>query len=194
MEDLTDALLAHGEQFVYTSDEEDSAGGGIECPQITIQMLNRNPVIKDEIFESLKDFLIDYANIHTVTGDKVPLNKEVAESFTDEQLVNALNSDPYIQGTIFECLNYVTDCQDNEGPAMYYPSILTMDNIQDLNKVSCFREDQVIEDIPAKYAHLDSTFIEHIYRNPELRQVVSEMDAIDITPEFISDYKNTYNP
>ena len=193
MEDLTDALLEHGEQFAFT-DEDNAVFHAAECPQITIQMLNRNPGIKDEIFESLKDYLIDYADAHSVTGDTVPLKKEVVDAFTDEQLVNALNSDPYIQGTIFECLNQVTDCLDNEGPAIYYPSILSMDNLHDLNQVSFFREDLDMEDLPAKYAHLDSTLIEHIYMNPELRQVVSDMDATDITPGFITGYKNTYSP
>ena len=189
MEDLTEDLLLHGEQFDYTEDPPDNLT--VECPSITVEMLNRNPSIKAEIFETLKEYLVNYADAHAVTGDTITAKKETVEAFTDEQLVNALNSDPYIQGTIFECLNHVTDCLDSEGPAIYYPSILNMDNLQDLTQVSCFREEQVIDDLPAKYAHLDQIFIERIYGCPELRQVVAEMDAGDITPAFIIGYKNT---
>jgi len=189
MEDLTEDLLLYGEQFAYTEDSPENPS--VECPVITVEMLNRNPSIKAEIFESLKDYLVNYADAHSVTGDTISAEKETLEAFTDQQLVNALNSDPYIQGTIFECLNHVTDCLDAEGPAIYYPSILNMDNLHDLTQVSCFREDQAIEDLPAKYAHLDQILIERIYANPELRQVVAEMDADDITPAFIIGYKNT---
>ena len=192
MEDLTEDLLLHGEQFVYTEDPPDNLS--VECPSITVEMLNQNPSIKAEIFEALKEYLVNYADAHLVTSDTIIAKKETIDAFTDEQWVNALNSDPYIQGTIFECLNHVTDCLDSEGPAIYYPSILNMDNLHDLNQVSCFREEQVIDDLPAKYAHLDQIFIERIYGCPELRQVVAEMDAGDITPAFIIGYKNTCSP
>jgi hypothetical protein len=185
MEDLTDTILNGGFYFPEIEDQVEEECSGL----ITIEMLNRRPEIKEAILEGLKEYLVEYKDALAVTGDDdQALNPLVAEAFTDEQLVNALNSDPYIQGSFYECLNQVSDCQDNEGPAIYYPSILTMDNMAELDQVSRFREDQAIEDLPAKYAHLDDASIAKIYSDPELRQVVCGMAAEDITAEFISGY------
>jgi hypothetical protein len=187
MEDLTDTILNGG--FDAIEDRPDEAifeCGGL----ITIDMLNRRPEIKAAILEGLEEYLVEYKDALAVTGDSMDCSTAVAEAFTDEQLINALNSDPYIQASFYECLNHLSDCQDNEGPMIYYPSILTMDNMEELDQVSRFREDQAIEDLPAKYAHLDDASIAQIYSNPELRQVVCGMPEKNITPAFIAGFKS----
>jgi len=182
MEDITESVLLGGYAFPEEEpilDEPDTA-----APAITASMLNSRPDIRDVLVQELDEYLVKWADLNSVLpddeGDEDGDEPEIGRTFTDEQLLNAINSDPYVQGTVFECLNRIADLTDQEGASQYFPSIFDTDDASVLRDylATGIREDQIIEDLPAKYAHLDSETINLIYSHPQCRQVLAKMPGI----------------
>ncbi len=156
---------------------EDKENLDLPAPVVTVNMLNSRPDIKSVLLDALDEFLVKWTDVHAVTGSDCPKENE---TFTDEQILNAVNSDPYVQGTVYECLNDLRDTVISEGVANYYPSVFDSDNVQllDAFMASGLRENQVIEDLPAKYAHLDPETIDLIYSHPQCRKILSKTTGI----------------
>ena len=167
---------------LYAWHEEDNENLDLPAPVITLNMLNSRPDIKSVLLDTLDEFLVKWTDVHAVTGSDCP--KEV-ETFTDEQILNAVNSDPYVQGTVYECLNDLSDTVSAEGVSNYYPSVFDSDNVQTLAAFMAagLRENQTIEDLPAKYAHLDAETIDLIYSHPQCRKILAK--ATGITAEMV---------
>ena len=179
MEDLTDILLQNDGSFLALEEAPD-VSADTAVIKVTAQMLHRRPDIKQVLLDQLADFIIEWDNLQSVTEEKEELTeeekREVVQKFTDEQLINALNSDPFVQGAVIECLTELTDCIDNEGEPNYTPSIFDTDDAAVLSDYIKYglREDGDNEFIPAKYADLSQESLDVIYSNPECRKITSK--------------------
>ena len=179
MEDLTDILLQNDGSFLALEEAPD-VSADTAVIKVTAQMLQRRPDIKQVLLDQLADFIIEWDNLQSVTEEKEELTeeekREVVQKFTDEQLINALNSDPFVQGAVIECLTELTDCIDNEGEPNYTPSIFDTDDAAVLSDYIKYglREDGDNEFIPAKYADLSQESLDVIYSNPECRKITSK--------------------
>jgi len=179
MEDLTDILLQNDGSFLALEEAPD-VSADTAVIKVTAQMLHRRPDIKQVLLDQLADFIIEWDNLQSVTEENEELTeeekREVVQKFTDEQLINALNSDPFVQGAVIECLTELTDCIDNEGEPNYTPSIFDTDDAAVLSDYIKYglREDGDNEFIPAKYADLSQESLDVIYSNPECRKITSK--------------------
>jgi hypothetical protein len=152
--------------------------------QITGDMLNAAPEIKEALLNELDEYLIKWRDLHALTGDEEDLPED--PNFTDEQLLNAINCDPFVQSSVYECITGVSDTMENEGVPNYYPSIFDSDNADTLLGYAAtgLREDQLYDDLPAKYAHLDRESLELIYLYPACRKILSKTSST-ITAEMV---------
>lgn len=180
MEDLTDILLQNDGSFLALEEVPD-VSADTAVIKVTAQMLHRRPDIKQVLLDQLADFIIEWDNLQSVTEEQASElteeeKQEVVQKFTDEQLINALNSDPFVQGAVVECLTELTDCIDNEGEPNYTPSIFDTDDAGVLSTYIKYglREDGDNEFIPAKYADLSEESLDVIYSNPECRKITSK--------------------
>lgn len=180
MEDLTDILLQNDGSFLALEEVPD-VSADTAAIKVTAQMLHRRPDIKQVLLDQLADFIIEWDNLQSVTEEQASElteeeKQEVVQKFTDEQLINALNSDPFVQGAVVECLTELTDCIDNEGEPNYTPSIFDTDDAGVLSTYIKYglREDGDNEFIPAKYADLSEESLDVIYSNPECRKITSK--------------------
>ena len=186
--DYTADLITNSSKYTPFSPDTPDITSGIDAPVITASMLNSRPEIKTVLLDALDEFIVKWADLQAVTGGET--SGEVVEGvegvFTDDQILNAINSDAYVQGTVFECLNELTDTIEGEGVANYYPSIFDSDNWNTLSQYlkTGVREDQAIEDLPAKYAHLDADTVDLIYTHPQCRKILGQTEAA-ITPELV---------
>jgi hypothetical protein len=178
MEDLTDFLLKNDGSYEYVEDLPEVQAD--PAMNITVAMLNRRPEIKRVLLDQLSEFIVEWDNLQSATGTDTEMTeeekREKVESFTDEQLVNALNSDPFVQGAVIECLTELSDCIDNEGEPNYTPSIFDTDDVNQLKEHAAYglREDGDNEFIPAKYSDLSEECVSLIYGNPDCRKLVSK--------------------
>ena len=176
MEDLTQDVL-DGKfnpdpstlQYVKDNTEQQSFN-----PQVTLIMLNRRPDIKLEISKQLEGLFLSWDDVKT---------EDISEpaDFYDNQLLNALNADPQVQAMVLESLLELDDCEDNEGEAIYRPSILDNDIVDQTVK---YREDY--DEVPAKYDHLSNESLDRIYSDPQIRAIISNMTADKITDKLIA--------
>jgi hypothetical protein len=142
--------------------------------RVTADMLRKRPDILNALLEPLKDMLLPWENEEEDEPDDWIIN----------QIINALNLDPFIQTTVFECLNGMADIGDLEGEEMYFPSIFSMDTVTEIEQQQNrggFREDH--DGVPAKYTHLSSKHQDMIFSNPEARKFLAPLS--NITDEFV---------
>lgn len=175
--DYTEELTNHPENFPELEPEQDFRDQFADATRITVEMLNKRPDIKRSLHEPLKDqnLLLPWEG-----------EDEEPDNWIENQLCNAINSDPFLQTTVFECLNGMGDIVDAEGDEMYFPSIFHMDTVEEIeaqNARGGFREDH--DGIPARYVHLSSEHQDMIYSNPEARKFLSQMPPAAITEEFV---------
>jgi hypothetical protein len=155
--------------------------------EITVAMLNRRPEIKKVFMDELGHLLADLQNVRSIgvaEGSDEP-SAASRERFTDEQLVNALNSDPSIKTTALEVLTFITDCEEIEGEPYYRPSIFNTDDatyMQEVMGAGGFREER--DEVPGRYDGLDEEDIALIYKNPECRQMLAKFKG-PVTKELI---------
>lgn len=143
---------------------------------VTVEMIRKRPDIRQSLLEPLKDILLPWEDE----------DEDEPDDYLDQQLVNAINLDPFIQTTVFECLNGIGDITEQEGNEMYFPSIFQMDSVEEIMKQEQrggFQEDN--EGIPAKYVHLSPQHQDMIYTHPETRKFLSNLPIESITEEFV---------
>ena len=156
--------------------------------EITVAMLNRRPEIKKIFIDELGHLLADLKDVQSIGGgdDAAPAISEASQTrFTDEQLVNALNSDASIKATALELLTFITDCEESEGEPYYRPSIFNTDDathIQELMSCGGLREER--DEVPGRFDGLDEEDIALIYKNPECRQMLAKFKG-PVTKELI---------
>lgn len=175
MDDLTQSVLdgtfqPDPDTLTYNNDEASMCGFN---PKITLVMLNRRPDIKRAIMGELEDLFLQWDDVKTE-------DKPEPVDFYDNQLLNALNTDPHVQAMVLESLLELDDCADREGEAVYRPSILDTDTIEPGVQ---YREDY--DEVPAKYAHLSNASLDLIYSDPQVRVLISNMTADKITDALI---------
>ncbi len=181
MDDLTQEVLdgtfqPDPDTLLYMMDDRSQRAFN---PTVTIVMLNRRPDIKKAIMEELEDLLLPWDAIKTE-------DKPEPDDFQDNQLLNALNSDPQVQAMVLESLLELDDCAEREGEAVYRPSILDTDTIDSTVK---YREE--CDEVPAKYAHLTEESLDLIYSDPQVRVLISGMSADQITDGLIHKLAST---
>lgn len=179
MNDYTDILLSKDSSMLGLLPEPDDDQTIIDpfdgSTKITVEMLRKRPDILKALQEPLHDVILPWE------GDE-----EEPDDWVSQQIINAINLDPFIQTTVFECLTGMADIQDLEGDEMYFPSIFNMDTVSEIEQQQRrggFREDY--EGVPAKYVHLSHRHQEMIYTNPIARKFLSNIPASSITEEFV---------
>lgn len=145
---------------------------------VTANMLKKRPDICKALMEPLKDMIIPWEDEEL----------EEPDDFMEQQVANAVNLDPFIQTTVFECLNGLGDVTEHEGDEMYFPSILeerfnTVKEITKQHSLGGFREDH--DSVPAKYAHLSPKYQDMIYTHPDARKILSTLPTEAITEDFV---------
>jgi len=177
MMDYTKMLQSDPEQFptdIILDNVEDPYS---DATKITIEMIRKRPDIRKAIMEALHDMLVPWEDDE----------EDEPDDFIDQQLVNAMNLDPFIQTTVFECLNGIGDVTEDEGEEMFLQSIFNYDSVDDIilhmNHGGGLREDH--EGVPARYIHLSDYHQNMIYTNPVARKFLSKMDPTLITGEFV---------
>ena len=176
MVDYTEELMKNSDDFGQLPNDMSEHSPFENVTKITLEMLKRRPDITKALMEGLKDLLIPWDN----EDEKEP------EDFVEKQIVTAINLDPFIGTTVFECLTGMSDVASDEGDEMYLPSIFDTDNIRELKEAMDlvgFREDN--EPLPAKYYHLSNKHKDIIYTNPNVRKVVSKLPASAITETLV---------
>ena len=176
MIDYTDELMVNSQDFGELPKDMVEHSPFEHVTKITLDMLKRRPDITAALTEGLKDLLIPWENE----------DEEQPDDFVEKQIVTAINLDPFIGTTVFECLTGMSDLISEEGDEMYMPSIFDTDNLKELRSIMSnggFRED--VESIPAKYSHLSSRHQDMIYTNPNVRKVVSKLPATAITETLV---------
>lgn len=170
MEDYTDYLLSG--QCVAPDNEELEQEADV-VGLITLSMLRKRPDIRSAIIDAVGELL----PATSTESDPEVLN---------EQIIRLIKSDPFVEGTIYECIIGATDMLDDEGEEMYIPSIFATDDAQELISQADdigFREDY--DPIPAKYFHLSPENLDRIYKHPEARKMLSKLPADVITDDFV---------
>jgi hypothetical protein len=181
MMDYTSTINDDPSAFPVPSNVQDLDDPFAEATKITMDMLRKRPDIKKALLAPLKEMLVPWE-------DK---DREEPDDWIDSQIANAMNLDPFIQTTVFECLNGMGDIAELEGDEMYFPSIFTMDTVGEIEKQTAlggFREDHA--GTPAKYVHLSQKHQTMIYVNPETRKFLSTMPAENITEAFVEQLCN----
>ena len=176
MFDYTDQVMANNEEFPIAPADNEITDPFEEATRITADMLRKRPDILKAIEEPLSDMIIPWENEEEDEPDDWIIN----------QLVTAINLEPFIQTTIFECLNGLGDVTEMEGEEMYFPSVFSMDNADEIEhqaKMGGFSEDH--EGVPAKYIHLSQRHQDMIYTHPQARKFLSSMNVDNITEEFV---------
>lgn len=177
MIDYTEELLTNSTIFQegFTQDMHRDQFDKSTC--VTIDMLRKRPDIVEALMEPLKDVMIPWEDESLEEPDDYLIN----------QLIIAVNLDPFIQTTVFECLMGITDVSEAEGDIMYRPSIFDTDDFNELQTYigkGGFREDH--EPVPAKYDHLSEEHQDMIYINPKARKMLSGMPPSEITDELVN--------
>lgn len=148
-----------------------------DATKITIDMLRKRPDIRKAILEALNEMLVPWEDD----------DEDEPDDYIDQQLVNAMNLDPFIQTSVFECLNGIGDVAEDEGDEMFFQSIFNYDSVEEImthmKHGGGLREDY--EGVPAKYVHLSEHHQNMIYANPEARKFLSKMTPELITEEFV---------
>jgi hypothetical protein len=176
MLDYTDELMSNSVCFGELSHNMVEHSPFENVTKITLDMLRRRPDITKALTEGMKDLLIEWSNE----------DEEEPEDFNEKQIVTAINLDPFIGTTVFECLMGMSDLVSEEGDEMYLPSIFDTDNFSEIKETmdnGGFREDK--DPIPAKYCHLSSKYQDMIYTNPNVRKIVSNLPATAITETLV---------
>uniref|UniRef100_A0A6C0J591 Uncharacterized protein n=1 Tax=viral metagenome TaxID=1070528 RepID=A0A6C0J591_9ZZZZ len=175
MTDCTDDVLSSDGPFddnvqLYLQETTDMLD---ELPEMNIlidkRILNSKPKLKQAIISGLD-----------------PDNKMTGE-ITDDMILESINMFPKIREDYCNLFYELDLCKEREGECTYYPSILDVDNIDDIKsiqKLSGFREFH--QEIPHKYIHLSHKCIELIYGNPHIRKLVSRMKPEHITNNLIT--------
>ena len=173
--DYTEDIL--GGSFAPDPDTVKYSGGppeGLSMMNITMAQLNRRKDIKKVLMSELEEAFVTWKEVCPDGKRKEP------KDFKDQQLLNAINSDPHLQATIMECLVEMTDCMDREGEPVYRPSAIDEEHL--VPGVE-YREDH--DEIPAKYSGLSEAALDKLYSNPTARIMVSRMPAERITDELV---------
>jgi hypothetical protein len=177
MMDYTDMLQSDPDQFPYDNKLTNVEDPFDDATKITIEMLRKRPDIRKAILEVLNDMLVPWEDDE----------EDEPDDFIDQQLVSAMNLDPFIQTSVFECLNGLGDVTEDEGEEMFFQSIFNYDSVEEITTHmkhgGGFREDY--EGVPAKYVHLSDHHQNMIYTNPEARKFLSKMESELITEEFV---------
>jgi hypothetical protein len=179
MIDYTDMLIAGGGvdgTFPLPPEDTEITDPFEGSTRITLNMLKKRPDILKALEEPLADMIIPWEDEE----------EEEPEDWITNQLVNAVNLEPFIQTTIFECLNGMGDVSELEGDEMYFPSVFSMESATELERqteLGGFSEDH--EGVPAKYVHLSQKHQDMIYTHPEARIFLSSMPMDSITEEFV---------
>lgn len=177
MHDYTDIINEFDKELlVRETDNDEEQDQFSNVTHITLEMLRKKPNIKNAMYEPLKHLFIEWE------GDE----EDKPEDFEEQQLLNIINLDPFIQTTVFECLNGIGDVTEQEGTEMYLPSIFDSDLFQELQlyeQLGGFREDH--EGIPAKYFNLSNNNLDKIYKHPEARKILATLPNSSITDNFV---------
>lgn len=154
-------------------------------PVVTKAMLDRRPKLKAALAEELQGLSMKW---ETAVMDGAP--SEEPEGFADEQLLNTINVDPYVQALVIEGLVELDDCAENEGEPTYRPSIFDT-NVLDPNVQ--YRE-SCDDSVASKYEHLSTESIDMIYSDPQVRALVSRMKQGQITDSLIHHLAQSARP
>jgi hypothetical protein len=106
---------------------------------------------------------------------------------TDEAILEMINTFPDVREEFNKLFYRIQECEAHEGDITYYPSIIHIndaDEILKIEKIGGFRETN--DEVAHKYAHLSKESIGIIYGNPRVRRVVSKMPSSSITNELVA--------
>lgn len=178
MMDYTEMLQSDPELFPDDIKLTEPEGDPFDdATKITIDMLRKRPDIRKAILDALNEMLVPWEDD----------DEDEPDDYIDQQLVNAMNLDPFIQTSVFECLNGIGDVTEDEGDEMFFQSIFNYDSAEEImihmKHGGGLREDY--EGVPAKYVHLSEHHQNMIYTNPEARKFLSKMTPELITEEFV---------
>lgn len=176
MTDCTEEILAQPGQFDdnvqidYTDDDEEYDSVLPEMKvTIDVTTLNRKPKLKAAIIQALD-----------------PEGK-LGDSMSDELVVELINTFPELRQDYNRLFYDQDNCEQQEGEPTYFPSIMDVDDHDELLTIEAlcgFRESD--DQVAHKYRHLKQETIDIIYGNPKVRQLVCRMKPESITDELVA--------